>query len=123
MGIEESLESIAMSLEKLANPMQVTVAPETNTGAAPDLLPASTKKGKASKEKPAPATPAPAVEKPEVAKEDITAVLQSFLKKFPGPDGAEKARAFFTKVGAKNITTLDPSKYKEVFLGLQDAMK
>lgn len=138
MSIEQSLESIAISLEKLANPV-TTVIPQDSaltsaTGAAPtgaakatpgapDMLPASTKKDKKKKTTPTPPPAAnPVPPKAEVSKEDVTNTLQSFLKKFPGPDGAEKAREFFTAVGAKNITTLAPEKYKEVFLGLQAAM-
>lgn len=131
MSIEIELKRIADYLERIAYPMQVP--PVIAAEEAPDMLPASTKTGKTAKGKTAKGKPAPTKQelKPagvaepevtEVTKEDITAVLQSFLKKFPGPTGAEKARAFFTAVGAKNITSLDPSKYKKVFLGLQQAM-
>ncbi len=132
MSIEQSLESIAKSLEKLANPMNTVEATPSLEPAAvapggPELLPVTPAKkpGRKKAEPASTVTPAatPPAEKPEVTKQDITAVLQNFLKKFPGPDGAEKARVFFTNAGAKNITTLDPTKYKEVFLGLSEAAK
>lgn len=131
MSIESSLESIAKSLEILANPMKTAIPPTPPPaaagGAAPDLLPPATAPAKRGRKKAEPAsTVAPTAQpaaKPEVSKQDITTVLQSFLKKFPGPDGAEKARVFFTNAGAKNITTLAPEKYKEVFLGLSEAAK
>lgn len=135
MSIEQSLESIAKSLEKLANPMntvETTPPPPPVVTGGPDLLPTSPGGRKGGKKKAEPAstvaptaTPmaTPTAIKPEVSKADITSTLQAFLKKFSGPEGAEKARVFFTNAGAKNITTLDPLKYKEVFLGLQQAMK
>lgn len=125
MSIENELKRIADSLERYVsrftgvNPPS-TPPPQPVTTGAPDMLPAATaKKGKKSTVAPA---AQPAV-KPEISKQDITTVLQAFLKKNPGPEGADKARVFFTNAGAKNITTLHPDKYKEVFLGLSEAVK
>lgn len=132
MSLETEVKRIADALEKIIAPNTAgslpgkVTTPGPGLPEAPDLLPATTKKGK-SKAQPATTLVAtvapPKPEMSEVSKADITSTLQTFLKKFPGPEGAEKARVFFTNVGAKNITTLDPSKYKEVFLGLQQAMK
>lgn len=132
MSIEESLESIANSLEILADTLKtktdtpVPPPPPVVTGGQ-DLLPTSPGGRKGGRKKAEPAstvapTTTPAAQ-PEVSMVDIRTVLQSFLKKFPGPEGAEKARVFFSNAGAKNITTLDPTKYKEVFLGLSEAAK
>lgn len=133
MSVESELKRIADALERITTPTtsgttENTVPPPTaELVGAPDLLPVtSAKKPGRKKAEPAANTAAPTAQpavKPEVSKDDITAVLQSFLKKFPGPAGADKARVFFTNAGAKNITSLDPTKYKEVFLGLSEAVK
>ena len=127
MSIENELKRIADALERITIGTPAP-PPAVNTGAAPDLLPATPAKkpGRPAKKAESASTVVPAATpaaKPEVTKQDITAVLQSFLKKFPGPAGADKARVFFTNAGAKNITTLAPDKYKEVFLGLSEAAK
>lgn len=135
MSIEIELKRIADALERIIMPSASTTfstGPEVvpvATTAQPTPADVKARPVKAKKDPaPAPAPAAPAVAQvqggvnPEVSKEDVTKALQDFLKKFPGPEGAEKARAFFTAAGAKNITTLDPAKYKDVFLALQAAL-
>lgn len=128
MSMENELKRIADALERITTSGTVSAAVDTapTPGGAPDLMPVTSKgRGKGKNTVSPAAAPAvtPEPPKPEVSKADITSTLQAFLKKFSGPEGAEKARVFFTNAGAKNITTLDPLKYKEVFLGLQQAMK
>jgi cell division septation protein DedD len=127
MSIENELKRIADALERITMPtasQTFSIGPEmvpaaTVTSTQPTPADVKKRPAKAAKTEAQPAAPA----EPEVTKENLSDALKAYLVKFPGQEGADKARKVFTDAGAVNITSLAPEKYKEVFLKIQQMMK